>query len=90
MPLADETALQRPLFDPGRRPWTARGPRGLLAGDPPRPVLTVRGILLDGTAARALIDTGIPAEEVVRKGMKIAAEICIYTNDNLVVESIGG
>ncbi|KMO33848.1 hypothetical protein VQ03_24305 [Methylobacterium tarhaniae] len=58
MPPADETALQRPLFDPGRRPWTARGPRDILAGDPPRPVLTVRGILLDGPVARALIDDG--------------------------------
>ena len=27
---------------------------------------------------------------VVRKGMKIAAEICIYTNGNLVVEAIEG
>ncbi|WP_123834155.1 hypothetical protein [Methylobacterium currus] len=58
MPPADETALQRPLFDPGRRPWTARGPRDILNGDPPRPVLTVRGILLDGAVARALIDDG--------------------------------
>ena len=41
-------------------------------------------------AARALIDTDLPAEAVVRKGMRIAAEICIYTNENLVVEAIGG
>ena len=41
-------------------------------------------------AARALIDTDLPAEAVVRKGMRIAAEICIYTNDTLVVETIGG
>ena len=40
-------------------------------------------------AARALIDTDLGAEAVVRKGMKIAAEICIYTNENLVVETIG-
>lgn len=57
-PAPDGTALDRPLFDPGRRPWTARGPREILAGDPPRPVLTVRGILLDGASARALIDDG--------------------------------
>ena len=41
-------------------------------------------------AARALIDTDLAAEAVVRKGMAIAAEICIYTNRNLVVETIGG
>ena len=57
-PARDGSALQRPLFDPGRRPWTARGPREILEGDPPRPVLTVRGILRDGAAARALIDDG--------------------------------
>ena len=35
------------------------------------------------------LDTDLPAEAVVRKGMRIAAEICIYTNENLVVETIG-
>ena len=40
-------------------------------------------------AARALIDTDLPAEAIVRKGMAIAAEICVYTNGNLVIEAIG-
>lgn len=54
-----EAPLLRPLFDPGRRAWTARGSReAVLAPDPPRPVLTLRGILLDGGAPRALIDDG--------------------------------
>ncbi|TNC15847.1 hypothetical protein FF100_00835 [Methylobacterium terricola] len=68
VPPADETALARPLFDPGRRPWTARGPRDILAGDPPRPVLTVRGILLDGSAARALIDDGSGIQAWLARG----------------------
>ncbi|GJD81196.1 hypothetical protein [Methylobacterium gregans] len=56
---AGEAPLLRPLFDPGRRPWTARGSReAVLAPDPPRPVLTLRGILFDGGAPRALIDDG--------------------------------
>ena len=40
-------------------------------------------------AARALID--LPdhdAEQIARKAMKIASEICIYTNDSIVVESL--
>ena len=41
-------------------------------------------------AARALIDLDMAPEAIVRKGMAIAAEICIYTNNNLVVETIGG
>ena len=39
-------------------------------------------------AARALIDTALPAEEIARKAMGIAAEICVFTNNNLVVESL--
>ncbi|MDP2803244.1 MAG: ATP-dependent protease subunit HslV [Phreatobacter sp.] len=40
-------------------------------------------------AARALADTDLDAEAIVRKAMKIASEICVYTNGNLVMESIG-
>ncbi len=39
-------------------------------------------------AARALIDTEMDAEAIARKSMKIAAEICVYTNENLVVEQM--
>src|SRR3954453_21056335 len=39
-------------------------------------------------AARALIDTDMDAEAIARKAMAIAAEICVYTNDAIVVESI--
>jgi ATP-dependent HslUV protease subunit HslV len=38
-------------------------------------------------AARALLDnTELDAEQIVRKSLSIAAELCIYTNQNLVVE----
>ncbi len=41
------------------------------------------------SAARALIDVdGIEAEAVARKAMKIAADICIYTNESVVVEKL--
>ena len=41
------------------------------------------------SAARALITVpGITAEDIARRAMKIAADICIYTNDNLIVETI--
>lgn len=39
-------------------------------------------------AARALIDTDMDAEAIARKAMAIAAEICVYTNTNLTVESL--
>jgi ATP-dependent HslUV protease subunit HslV len=40
-------------------------------------------------AARALLPTEIDAEAIVRRAMTIAAEICVYTNTNLVMESLG-
>jgi len=40
-------------------------------------------------AARALHEVdSYDAETIVRKSLKIAADICIYTNDNIVVESL--
>ncbi|HUV32123.1 MAG TPA: ATP-dependent protease subunit HslV [Devosiaceae bacterium] len=39
-------------------------------------------------AARALMDTDMDAEAIARKAMRIASEICVYTNDQVVVESI--
>lgn len=41
------------------------------------------------SAARALADIdGLNAEEIARKAMKIAGDICVMTNHNLVVETI--
>ncbi len=40
-------------------------------------------------AARALYDQKkLSAEQVAKKAMKIAAELCIYTNPNVIIESI--
>ena len=39
-------------------------------------------------AARALAETDYSAEEIARRAMRIAAEICIYTNGNVVLESL--
>jgi ATP-dependent HslUV protease, peptidase subunit HslV len=39
-------------------------------------------------AARALADTGLDAETIVRRSLAIAAEICVYTNANVVIESL--
>jgi ATP-dependent HslUV protease subunit HslV len=39
-------------------------------------------------AARALMEFDLPAEEVARRALAIAARICVYTNDQIVVESI--
>ena len=38
--------------------------------------------------ALALLPTDLDAETIVRRSMRIAAEICVYTNNNLVIESL--
>ena len=39
-------------------------------------------------AARALMDGPLDAETIVRKAMDIAAEICVYTNRNVTIETL--
>src|ERR1700722_4956220 len=41
-------------------------------------------------AARALAGFDLSAKEIAERAMKIAAEICVYTNDRIVIESITG
>jgi ATP-dependent HslUV protease subunit HslV len=61
-------------------------------GDVLEPEAGVMGIGSGGNfalaAARALMDTPLSAEDIARKAMKIAAEICVYTNTQLVIESL--
>ena len=40
------------------------------------------------SAARGLMETDLSAENIARKAMAIAADICVYTNGNLTVETI--
>src|SRR3954469_18426082 len=39
-------------------------------------------------AARALLPLDLSAEEIVRRAMKIAAGICVFTNENVTIESL--
>lgn len=49
-----------------------------LPGDPPLPA-----------AARALIDVpGLSAEDIARKAMRIAADLCVYTNHTVITERL--
>jgi ATP-dependent HslUV protease subunit HslV len=62
------------------------------AGDVLEPEHNVAAIGSGGNfalaAARAMMDTDLDAETVARKAMAIAADICVYTNGNLTVESL--
>ena len=61
-------------------------------GDVLEPEKHVMGIGSGGNyalaAARALLDQPLEAEEIARKAMEIASEICVYTNSSFVVESL--
>lgn len=39
-------------------------------------------------AARALYDLDFSAEQIARKAMKIAADLCVYTNENVTIETL--
>jgi ATP-dependent HslUV protease subunit HslV len=40
-------------------------------------------------AARALLEnTGLSSRDIVEKAMKIASDICIYTNENITIEEL--
>jgi ATP-dependent HslUV protease, peptidase subunit HslV len=63
-------------------------------GDVLEPERDVMGIGSGGNyalaAARALLDTPASAEEIARKALAIAAEICVYTNAHIVIETLQG
>ena len=40
------------------------------------------------SAAKVLMDTELNAEEVAKKAIKVAADICVFTNDNIRIEKI--
>ncbi|MCA8882628.1 MAG: ATP-dependent protease subunit HslV [Rhodobacteraceae bacterium] len=62
------------------------------AGDVLEPEHNVAAIGSGGNyalaAARGLMETDLTAEQVARKAMAIAADICVFTNGNLTVETI--
>jgi ATP-dependent HslUV protease, peptidase subunit HslV len=61
-------------------------------GDVLEPEAGVMGIGSGGNyalaAARALMDSPLEAEAIVRKSMEIAADICVYTNRNVTIETL--
>ncbi|MEL7029462.1 MAG: ATP-dependent protease subunit HslV [Pseudomonadota bacterium] len=62
------------------------------SGDVLEPEHGVMGIGSGGnyalSAARALYETDLGAEDIVRRSMAIAADICVYTNDRLTLETL--
>ena len=61
-------------------------------GDVLEPENNISGIGSGGnyalSAAKALIDTDLSAEEIAKKSIQIAADICVFTNSNITIEKI--
>lgn len=62
-------------------------------GDVIKPENDVMAIGSGGSFAKAAAlalyeNTDLPAREIVEKGLKIAADICVYTNHNLTIEEL--
>ena len=61
-------------------------------GDVLEPEENVIGIGSGGNyalaAAKVLMETDVSAEEVARKAIKVASDICVYTNNNVKIEKI--
>jgi ATP-dependent HslUV protease, peptidase subunit HslV len=61
-------------------------------GDVLEPEAGIAGIGSGGNyalaAARALADSPLDAEAIVRRALDIAADICVYTNRNVTVETL--
>ena len=61
-------------------------------GDVLEPENNITGIGSGGnyalSAARALIETALTAEEIAKKSIQIAADICVFTNNNITSEKI--
>ena len=80
-------AIEKADADPAVRVTVLTG-----TGDVLEPEKHVMGIGSGGNyalaAARALLDQPLSAEEIARKAMAIAADICVYTNHTLTLETL--
>ena len=39
-------------------------------------------------AAKVLMETDLGAEEIAKKSIQVAADICVFTNNNITIEKI--
>ncbi len=93
--LAKEWRTDKTLRNLNAMILTSDGDKAFLitgAGDVLEPEYDAAGIGSGGSyalaAARAYLDAGVDmtAEEIARKSVSIAADICIYTNHNIITE----
>ena len=83
MSAADLTLVRRWLAAPHVTQWWGDPDEqfGLVSEDLEQPAMDQFVVTIDGP---------LDAEAIVRKAMDIAADICVYTNRNITVETLQG
>jgi ATP-dependent HslUV protease subunit HslV len=68
--------------------YIVSGTGDVIEPDSPIAAIGSGGAFAKSAALALLENTNLGAREIVEKSMKIAADICIYTNDNFIIEEI--
>src|SRR5580658_4667465 len=69
--------------------YIVSGTGDVIEPDSPLAAIGSGGAFAKAAASALLENTNLSAREIVEKAMKIAAEVCIYTNENIAFEELG-
>ena len=69
--------------------YIVSGTGDVIEPDSPLAAIGSGGAFAKAAASALLENTNLGAREIVEKAMKIAAEVCIYTNENIAFEELG-
>jgi ATP-dependent HslUV protease subunit HslV len=69
--------------------YIVSGTGDVIEPDSPVAAIGSGGSFAKSAAVALLENTNLGARDIVEKAMKIAGEICIYTNDNVTYEELG-
>ena len=69
--------------------YIVSGTGDVIEPDTPLAAIGSGGSFAKSAATALLENTNLSAREIVEKSMKIAADVCIYTNDNIAFEELG-
>jgi ATP-dependent HslUV protease subunit HslV len=69
--------------------YIVSGTGDVIEPDSPLAAIGSGGSFAKAAASALLENTNLSAREIVEKAMKIAADVCIYTNENIAFEELG-
>lgn len=69
--------------------YIVSGTGDVIEPDTPIAAIGSGGAFAKSAAVALLENTNLGAREIVEKAMKIAADVCIYTNENFAIEELG-